>query len=210
MFVLSLFGSSILGAILFTLIYGVIFLYDSQQKNRLTCLLMETLSRSPNRIVDDILYSANDAKVDIEINRKNEYKVFVDIISQYQSYLSDAFWHDRISYKSKSCHLTSDMYFLFWFEMYLLDHYCDRVFNGSDMHRVISSKRQILDGDSIEETINSLTDYGLAFMKLCYMTCFLAESDKKVLSLLAYNRFAPRIKSILEDGQIELVSGIRY
>lgn len=188
--------------------YVVIVLYDSLQKNRLTWLVTSCLSQTPEQIVDRILDLKRNANIDIEI-QKGDYEVFTGIVSVYQSQLSDDFWHGRISYKSKSCHFTSDMYFLFWFEIYLAEHYCDQTFNNSEMRYEISRKEQVLDGDLVTDTVNGFTDYGFAFMKLFYISCFLAESDKKVLSLLT-SAFSLQVKSLLEEGQIKLVSGIRY
>lgn len=153
---------------------------DLRHKVLATDLVKYCVSKSPLDVLYSFHYLCEGADQEFHIAKGDESSFARGIIISYQDFLSKRFFQDQLPFGYQYYNFTSNEYLLFSLYSFLRDHVCDSTFNGNDMYVEISRTNYGQWGGKLYESENTLTDYGVVYLKLYYLACYFCVNNKKV------------------------------
>lgn len=144
--------------------------------------------------IDTIAYSSRD--YDKQYKLKNEdIDAAIEILHEFQEYMTSLYFKKDLSIKRIFLNIPDKTYCMFYFFYYLSDHHCDWKFNNKKIYEIYS------ENDYVPEY--SLTQFGIVYYKLYYITCFFCEKDPYLSKHNLFHFNFDVIKQCIDKGSVK-------
>lgn len=134
--------------------------------------------------------------------RGKEQLTFADaIFLAFREDMITTYFYGKLKTTKKITRLTPEDYFFYCFLLFLHQHNTDIYFCNKKMYELISQTNY--GGYGAYDATYSLTDYGLAYQKVYYVTALYCENNKYIKELLNHN-VSGGIKKCIDKQEIEI------
>lgn len=153
----------------------ILCLYKYYKRSKLFDIIKYCAGSDPGFLLSRIRSSSNNIEIDCLIN-SSDISYAEDILSSYQRDISRLYWKDDLTSSFRFITMQDTDYFFFSLFCYLQKHKSDYFIGDNKMQTYLSKEDNGI-------CIHQLTDYGVVFYKIMYISKFYCLNNKRLKNL---------------------------